>query len=74
MVIFEHLFVTKDLLCAALVNRAWRKACVGLNKLWRRHWQFIKLSATECRRTLAKNPDEVDWYAESESDSEAQPW
>lgn len=65
--IFENLFATRDLLCASLVNHGWRTACVDMNKLWRRHWQLVKLSATERRRILAKNPNEVDWYAESES-------
>lgn len=42
LVIFEHLFFTKDLLCAALVNRAWRAACLSLKSVWRRHWKFLK--------------------------------
>lgn len=66
LVIFEHLFFTKDLLCAALVNRAWRAACISLQTLWRRHWQFLKHNDTDRRRILAKDKDQVDWYAESE--------
>lgn len=66
LVIFEHLFLTKDLLRAALVNRAWRAACTSLKTLWRRHWQFLKLSDIERRRVLAKDQKQVDWHAESE--------
>lgn len=64
MTVYEYLNCAEDLLCASLVNRAWRMASIGLNKIWRRHWQAVKLSATERRRVLAKNADEVDWYAE----------
>lgn len=64
-VIFEHLFFTKDLLCAALVNRSWRATCVNMKKLWRRHWQFTKQDDTHRRRVLAKEPSEIDWFAES---------
>lgn len=65
LVVFEHLFFTKDLLCVVLANRAWRAACISLQKLWRRHWQFIKISDVQRRRILAKDPSSVDWYAES---------
>lgn len=64
-VIFEHLFFTKDFLCAALVNRAWRAACLSFNSLWRRHWRFVKQDDVQRLRVLAKNEDEVDWCAES---------
>lgn len=65
LVIFEHLFFTKDLLCAALVNRAWRAACLSLKSVWRRHWKFLKHNDAHRRRVLARNEDEVDWFAES---------
>lgn len=64
-VIFEHLFFTKDLLCTALVNRTWRTACLSFKSLWRRHWRFAKHDDVHRLRVLAKNEDEVDWFAES---------
>lgn len=66
LVIFECLSSPEDLLRAALVDRSWRNACVGLKTTWRNHWLSLKHSATHRRLVLAKNENEVDWFAESE--------
>lgn len=69
LAILECLSSPEDLLCAALVNRGWRAACVGPIAFWRHEWLSLKHNDTHRRRVLSKPEGEVDWFAESESTS-----
>jgi len=64
--VFEQLDV-KDLLCAALVNRAWRAAVTARQILLHRHWEKLDHDPVKRRHTLVK--EDVDWFAEGKQES-----